>query len=113
MLHHQHGVAEVPQPPQRFQQSLVIPLVQTNRRLIQHIQHAGQPRANLARQPNTLALPTRQRRGSARQTQVVQADIHQKPQPIANLTQYPPSDFLALWGHRLDHLGKPVERLID
>ena len=65
MLHHQHGVAQTFQPLQRSQQPFIIPLMQANGGLIQHIQHTGQPAADLARQPDALAFATRQRRQSA------------------------------------------------
>jgi hypothetical protein len=58
VLHHQHGVAEVAQPPQRAQQPLVVALVQADRGFIQHIQHAGQPEPIwLARRMRWLSPP--------------------------------------------------------
>ena len=57
VLHHQHRVAQIAQPRQRLDQPHVVALMQTNRGLIQHIQHSAQPRANLRSQPDPLALP--------------------------------------------------------
>ena len=79
MFHHQHGIARIAQPFQRGQQAVIIPLVQPDAGLIQHIQHARQPRTNLRGKPNTLRFPPRQRPGIARQRQVFQPHIVQKP----------------------------------
>ena len=49
MLHHDDGVAEVAQVPQRLQQAGVVALVQADRRLVEHVEHAGQAGADLAR----------------------------------------------------------------
>ena len=43
MLDHDHGIAEIAQPLQCFQQPRVVALVQADRRLVQHVEHAGQP----------------------------------------------------------------------
>ena len=59
MLHHQHGVAETLQAPQRAQQALVITLVQADGRLVQHVEHTGQPRADLAGETDALRLAAR------------------------------------------------------
>ena len=49
-------VAEVAQPLQGREQPPVVALVQPDRRLVQHVEHAGQPRADLRGQPDPLAL---------------------------------------------------------
>ena len=41
VLHHNQRVAQIAQLKQRGQQTIVITLVQTNTRLIQHIEHAS------------------------------------------------------------------------
>ena len=87
VLHHDQRVPQVPQPDQRLQQPVVIPLMQPDRRLIQHIQHPGQPRPDLGGQPDPLRLPARQRGRGPVQGQVVQADVQQERQPGADLGQ--------------------------
>jgi hypothetical protein len=42
VLHHDHGVAEVAQPFERFQQPRIVALVQPDRRLVEHVEHTGQ-----------------------------------------------------------------------
>ena len=49
VLDDDHGVAEVAQVFQRFEQAGVVALVQADRGLVEHVEHAGQPRADLAR----------------------------------------------------------------
>ena len=49
-------VAEIPQPDQRLDQAPVVPLVQADARLVQDVQHADQPAADLGRQPDPLRL---------------------------------------------------------
>ena len=96
MFHDQHGVAEVAQPPQRAEQALVVALMQSDRRLVQHVQHAGQPGTDLARQADALTFATRQRGRTARQRQVIQPDIDQELQPLADLAQDAARDLLPL-----------------
>jgi hypothetical protein len=56
VLHHQHGVAEVAQAPERRQQTLVVALVQADRGLIQHVEHAGEAAADLRGEADALRL---------------------------------------------------------
>jgi hypothetical protein len=57
MLDHQHGIALIAQVLQRGQQPVIVALVQPDRGFVQHIEHAGQPRADLAGQPDALDSP--------------------------------------------------------
>ena len=75
MLDDDHGVAEVAQVLERFEQARIVALVQADRRLVQHVEHAGQARADLRGEPDALALAAGQRAGGARQGEVVEADI--------------------------------------
>ena len=42
MLDHDHGIAEVAQPPQGLQQARIVALVQPDRGLVEHVEHAGE-----------------------------------------------------------------------
>ena len=66
VLDDEHGVAEIAQLAERREQPAVVALVQADRRLVEHVQHAGQLRSDLRREPDALALAARQRRGAAR-----------------------------------------------
>ena len=69
------------------EQLAVVALVQADRRLVEHVQHAGQVRADLRRQPDALSFAARQRRRAAAERQVADADVVQEAQPILNLAQ--------------------------
>ena len=60
---------------QRREQPVVVALMQPDRRLVQHVEHAGQARADLRGEPDALALAARQRAGGARQGQIFEPDI--------------------------------------
>ena len=107
VLDHDHGIAEVAQPLQGFQQPRIVALVQADRRLVQHIEHAGQSRADLRGQADALAFAAGEGAGSARQRQVVQADIEQERQPLADLLQHPRGDLVLLGVERLRHGLEP------
>ena len=96
VLDHDHRIAEAAQAPQRVEQPRVVALVQADRRLVEHIEHAGQARADLRGQPDALALAARQRARGARQRQVVEPDVAQEAEPVDDLLQDPAGDLDAL-----------------
>ena len=101
VLDHDHRVAQVPQVLEGGDQLVVVPLVQADGGLVQHIQHPRQGAADLGGQPDALALAARQGAGRAGQGQVVEADALQKFQPGADLFQDLPADLALLIGQRL------------
>ncbi|CCJ90065.1 hypothetical protein BN132_1993 [Cronobacter turicensis 564] len=111
VLHHNYGVAEITQVNQRAEQAFVIALMQTDGRLIQHVHHAHQARANLACQTDTLRLAARKRFRRTGERQVVQTDVHQEFQAIANLFQHLFGDFGALAGEL--HVIEELHRVTD
>ena len=78
VLDHDHGVAEVAQPLERFQEPRIVALVQADRGLVEHVEHAGEPGADLRGEADALALAARQRARGARQRQIVEPDIDQE-----------------------------------
>ena len=56
VLDHDHGIAEVAQPFQRLKQPRIVALVQPDRGLVEHIEHAGQAGSDLRGKPDALAL---------------------------------------------------------
>ena len=75
VLDHEHGVAEIAEPGERVDQPSVVTLVQADRRLVEHIQGADQPRSDLAREPDALGLATGEGARGTCQSQVVEADV--------------------------------------
>ena len=96
VLDHDHGVAEVAQPLQRFQKPRVVALMQPDRGLVEHIENAGQAGADLRGEPDALALAARQRARGARQRQIIEPDVDQEFQPRADLLENPRGDFVLL-----------------
>ena len=85
-------VAEVAQPLERRDQALVVALVEADRRLVEDVEHADEPRADLRRQPDPLRLAARQRGGRAVERQVADADVVEEAQPLVDLAQDQPRD---------------------
>ena len=61
MLHNHHGITCITKRFQGTDQTVIVPLVQTNTRLIQNIKHINELRTDLGSQTYTLAFSTRQR----------------------------------------------------
>ena len=80
------GVSEVAKTRQRRQQPPIVALVQANRRLVEHVEHAGEVGADLRRQPDALSLTAGQRGGASIERQVPDADVIEESQTLANLS---------------------------
>ena len=63
---------------ERLDEAAVVALVQADARLVEHVEHAREPRPDLGRQPDALRLAARERRGGTRQVQVVEADLEEE-----------------------------------
>ena len=110
VLDHDHGVAEVAQPLERVEQPRIVALMQPDRRLVEHVEHAGQPGADLRGEPDALALAAGQRAGGARERQIIEADIDQEFQPRADFLEDAAGDLVLLGVELLRQLGEPVRR---
>ncbi len=75
VLDHDHGVAEVPEPSQGLDQAVVVPLVEPDRRLVEHVEHPDEARADLRGEPDALRLATREGRRRAVEGQVVESHV--------------------------------------
>ena len=87
VLDDDHGVAEVAQVLERVEQAGVVALVQADRGLVEDVEHAGQPRADLRGEADALALAAGERAGGAGEGEVVEADIDQEFQALADLLE--------------------------
>ena len=88
VLDHDHGVAEVAQALERFEQARVVALVQADRGLVEHVEHAGQAGADLRGEADALALAAGQRAGGAREREIIEADVDQEVQPLADFLEH-------------------------
>ena len=87
VLHHHDRVAQIAQFLQDADQPPGVAAVQADRRLVQHVAGAHQPRAQRRGELDALRLAARERGGQAVQRQVVQPDIVQELQPLPDLHQ--------------------------
>src|SRR5262249_33937340 len=78
-------VAEVAQARQRAEQALVVALVQADRRLVEHVHDADQAGADLRSETDALRLAAGQRVGLAVERQVIEADVDEEAQALADL----------------------------
>ena len=92
VLDDDHRVAEVAQPHQRLDEALVVALVQADRRLVEHVEHADEAAADLRRQPDALRLAAGERGRRAVEREVVEADVEQELQPRVDLLDHPLGD---------------------
>ena len=79
MFDHNNRVTHIAQLFQTADKTLVIALVQADRRLIQYIQHIHQPAAYLRGQSDTLTLAAGQALTATTQTQITQSDCLHEP----------------------------------
>jgi nucleotide-binding universal stress UspA family protein len=88
VLDDDHRVADVAQLLQRLQQALVVALVQTDRRFVEDIEHAGQPRTDLRGQANALRLAAGERFRRTVERQIVEADVDQELQAADDFLEH-------------------------
>ena len=80
MLYEDQRISKIPEFVQRTDQSLVVPRMQTDGWLVEHIKHSGQSAPKLTRQSNSLGLTARERCCGASKCEVIQTNIIQKLQ---------------------------------
>ena len=125
VLDHHDRVALVAQLGQGVQQPIVVAGVQADRRLVEDIQHADQPAADLPGQPNPLHLTAGQRGRGPGEREIIEPDILQEPQPAADLLQrlgghdlarlvehQRLKEFLGIGHRQVAHLGQGALRLV-
>ena len=87
MLDDDDRIAEIAQVHERLQQALVVALVQADRGLVEHVEHADQTGADLRSQADALRLAAGQGFGAARKREVVEADVVQEAEARADLLE--------------------------
>jgi hypothetical protein len=81
----EHRVAQIAQPFQRLNQTVVVALMEADGGLVENIENAAQLRSNLGGQPNALPFAARKRCGIAIEREVIQSDGAQEFEPLGNL----------------------------
>ena len=78
VLDDENRVAEVAKPHERVDQPAVVPLVETDRRLVEDVEHPHQTAADLTGEPDALSLTAGERARRPTQREVVEPDIEQE-----------------------------------
>ena len=114
VLDHDHRVAEGPQPLERGDQPVVVALVQTDRRLVEDVEHPDELRADLGREPKPLRLAARERLRRPVELEVADPDVGEERQPLADLLDDPMSDQLLRAGQieMIEERKRPRHRLL-
>lgn len=100
VFHHDEGVAQVAEPFEGADEALVVPGVEADAGLVQHVEDPGEARAHLGREPDPLGLASGEGVGRPVQGEVVQAHVHQEAEPLHDLPEDGPGD-LGLEGGRV------------
>ena len=87
MLDDDHRVAEVAQAPEGDEQAVVVALVEADRGLVEHVEHARQAGADLAGEADSLALAAGERARGAVEIEIVEADIVEEAEPLVDLLE--------------------------
>ncbi len=82
VLDHQHGVAQIAQALERLDEAVVVALVQTDGWLVENVENAAQPRADLRGEADALAFAAGERGGIAVERKVVEADSAEELEPL-------------------------------
>ena len=98
VLDHNDRIAQIPQVFQGSDELIVVPLMQADGRLVQHIEHTGQSAADLGGQADALALAAGQRARRPGQREVIQTHALQKLQAVFDLLHDLAADLLLLFG---------------
>ena len=59
MFNHNHRIAEIAEAPQRGEEPAIVTLVQSDARLVQHVEHTGESGADLGGKPDALRFAAR------------------------------------------------------
>ncbi len=92
VLHHDDGVAAVADGPERLEELAVVALVQAHRRLVEDVEDALHPGADLAGEPDAVGLARGERGRRPVQAQVAHAHRFEEAQPAQDLLQQPVGD---------------------
>ena len=93
MLHDENGVSKIPQVFKRAQQPRIVARVQSDARLIEHVQHAAQSRTDLRGQPNALRFAAGKCSGRTLQAEIAQPHRKEKINAFGNFLQRPRRNF--------------------
>ena len=94
VLDQDQGVAQVAEPSEGVEQPGVVARVEADGRLVEDVEHAGQAAADLAGQADPLALAAGEGGRPPGQAQVVEPDVDEELEPLADLADEVAGDVL-------------------
>ena len=113
VLDHDDRIAEVAEIFQRSDELIIVPLMQADGRLIQHIEHAGERTADLGRQADALALAAGQSACRPGQCEVVESHALQELQAVLDLLHDLAADLLLFFGQFWLIVGDELQLVPD
>ena len=111
VLDHKHGVAARLERAQGVQEALVVPGVQTDGGLVQHVGHAHQAGPELGGEPDALGLAARERGHVPAQREVFESHVDHEAELVGQLLEQRLGDERLLAGEF--QILKPVQGALD
>jgi hypothetical protein len=87
VFHHDHRVPEVPEPPKRPQQALVVALVEADAWFVEDVQHTDQPGTDLCGETDPLGFAAGEGARSPAQRQILQPHVGEEAEPVGHLLE--------------------------
>src|SRR5579872_5070109 len=89
VLHHEDGVPEIAQGFKRGNQAVIVAVMQSYRRLVEHVEDAPQPGADLRRQANALSFAAGKSCRRAVERDISETHIVEKRQALDDFLHQP------------------------
>ena len=86
----------IAQALERFEQAVVVALVEADGGLVEDVEHARQARADLAGEADALALAAGQRAAGAVEVEIIEPDIVEEAEPLVDLLEDRAGDLVLL-----------------
>src|SRR4051794_19757511 len=113
MLDHEHGVTERLQALQRFEEAIVVFLVEADRGFVEHVEHARQTAADLAGEADALALAAAQRPAGAVEVEIIEPDVVKETEALVDLLEDCLGNLVLGRVEFLVERSEPLERVGD
>ena len=113
VFYHDHSIAEITETLEGVEQPRIVALVQPDRRLVEHIEHAREAGADLRGETNALAFTPGERSGGACQCEIFEPNIHEESKPFADFLEHPHRNLVLLGIQRLWQLREPFAGPLD
>src|SRR5690606_3077982 len=107
MLNDDDGIAKIAKVFERVEEAGIVALVQADRRLVQNVEDAGEPGADLRGKTDALAFTAGQGARVPRKREIVEANVIKEAKPLANFLENARCDLVLLVAEASRKLGKP------